>query len=439
MSAKIWLTILILSIACYLLFYIYIPVNVGFSLKISPKPQFRLSFEKDISNKGDLDRPEQSLKDIHSLTGSDSSSLSNVQRQAISNENNSFVASSGILTGSFNGTNSRLVLIYTTFFGGSGWAGQEGTGPFSQFRGKPCLYQNCHLTYQKNDFFSSDVVIFHGRDLPTVSSLRELNAKRPPNQAWVYFVLESPLHGPDTRPLGSLFNWLMTYHTDSDIYRPYGFYSPVPPGDGIPQTKRDYSHGKDKLVVWTVSNCNGKRFSYVKKLKKYIKVDIFGGCGGRACAKRGPQAEACTQILRSYKFQLAFENSDCEDYVTEKYWLSPMVNEIVPVVMGGGDYKKVAIPGSYINVLDFPSVKALADYLLFLSSNNTAYNEYFHWKTKYKADSLSSPWAPWTCNLCELANNATAKSKVYENLEEFWSRKQCNKFSGQFNKIIHQT
>ena len=417
MSAKIWLIILTLPVACYLLFYMHARVNV------SPKPRSRLSFEKD----------------IHSLTGSDSSSLSNVQRQAISNENNSFVTSSGMLPGSFNGERSRLVLIYTKFFGRSGWAGQEGTGPFSQFRGKPCLYQNCNLTYQKSDFSSSDVVIFHGRDLPSVSSLRELNAKRPPNQAWVFFILESPVHSPDPRPLSGLFNWLMTYHTDSDIYRPYGFYTPVQPGDEIPQAKKDYSHGKDKLVVWTVSNCHGKRFSYVKKLKEYIKVDILGGCGGQACAKMGPQAKDCTQILRSYKFQLAFENSDCEDYVTEKYWLSPMVNEIVPVVMGGGDYKKVAIPGSYINVLDFPSVKALADYLLFLSSNNTAYNEYFHWKTKYKAESLSSPWSPWTCNLCELANNATAKSKVYENLEEFWSRKQCKKFSRQFDKLIHQT
>ena len=43
--------------------------------------------------------------------------------------------------------------------------------------------------------------------------------------------------------------------------------------------------------------------------------------------------------------------------------------------MGGADYKKIAIPGSFINVLDFPSVKALADYLLYLDKNNTAYNE----------------------------------------------------------------
>ena len=106
MAAKIWLIILILPVACYLLFYMYVRANV------SPKPQSRLSFEKD----------------IHSLTGSDSSSLSNVQRQAISNENNSFVTSSGKLPGSFNGTSSRLVLIYTKFFGRSGWAGQEEIG-----------------------------------------------------------------------------------------------------------------------------------------------------------------------------------------------------------------------------------------------------------------------------------------------------------------------
>ena len=338
----------------------------------------------------------------------------------------------------------RVVLIYTRFFGSYPWEGLEDTQKFIQFKGKACHVQNCVVSYKKEDFSSSDAVIFHARDLPSVNELRELHYKRPANQAWVFFLLESPAHSPDTAQYDGLFNWTMSYRRDSDVYHPYGFYAPLEAGDEKPKAPTDYSLGKDKLVVWTVSNCAGKRFSYVDKLKPFVKVDIFGGCGSSACPiRRGIISEDCSKLLRSYKFQLAFENTECLDYVTEKYWGSPLEHGIVPIVMGGADYKEIAIPGSYINVLDYPSVKALADYLLYLDKNNTAYNEYFRWKTKYKVEGCLhgndlSRHYHWTCDLCALANNASAKSKVYEHLENFWSRKQCGRFSDEFDKIIYQ-
>ena len=108
--------------------------------------------------------------------------------------------------------------------------------------------------------------------------------------------------------------------------------------------------------------------------------------------------------------------------------------------MGGADYKKIAIPRSYINVLDFRSVKALADYLLYLDKNSTAYNEYFSWKRKYKLGGVFQNGLDgnyhWMCDLCALANNASVKNNVYEHLEQFWSNEQCNLFSEEFNTII---
>ena len=337
----------------------------------------------------------------------------------------------------------RVVLIYTKRFGAEQWRGLENTQKFTHFKGKPCRVQNCIVSYKKEDYSLSDVVIFHGRDLPTVTTLHKLHNKRPPNQAWVFFILESPAHSPDTRQYDGLFNWTMTYRRDSDIYHPYGFYTPLEANDKKPEASKDYSLGKDKLIVWTVSNCAGKRFSYVDKLKQFVKVDIFGACGSNACSRQGVFAtEDCTKRLGAYKFQLAFENTECVDYVTEKYWGSPLENGIVPIVMGGADYKEIAIPGSYINVLDFPSVKALADYLLYLDKNNTAYNEYFGWKTKHKVGGVlrgdRAGNYPWGCDLCARANDASVKSKVYEHLENFWSGRQCDLFSEQFDRIINQ-
>ncbi|RXG72190.1 hypothetical protein Avbf_05653, partial [Armadillidium vulgare] len=56
---------------------------------------------------------------------------------------------------------------------------------------------------------------------------------------------------------------------------------------------------------------------------------------------------------------------------------SPEGSILVPVVFGGGDYSAVSPPHSYINVRKFPNAKSLAEYLLYLDSNDTAYMEYF--------------------------------------------------------------
>ena len=60
---------------------------------------------------------------------------------------------------------------------------------------------------------------------------------------------------------------------------------------------------------------------------------------------------------RDYKFYLAFENSKCRDYVTEKFY-NALLYSMVPVVYGGGDYEALgAPPNSYIDARNFTSRK----------------------------------------------------------------------------------
>ena len=75
---------------------------------------------------------------------------------------------------------------------------------------------------------------------------------------------------------------------------------------------------KTKLAFWLVSHCktDNKREDYVKSLQKYIHVDIFGYCGQPLNKSRND----FEQISLNYKFYLAFENSNCHDYVTEKFY-----------------------------------------------------------------------------------------------------------------------
>ena len=53
--------------------------------------------------------------------------------------------------------------------------------------------------------------------------------------------------------------------------------------------------------------------------------------------------------LANYKFYLSFENSLCVDYITEKFW-KVLAYDVVPVVMGDGNYSRDAPPKSFINV-----------------------------------------------------------------------------------------
>ena len=61
-------------------------------------------------------------------------------------------------------------------------------------------------------------------------------------------------------------------------------------------------------------------------------------------------------------FYLSFENSLCEDYVTEKLW-AWLRRDIVPVVMGQANYSAIVPPHSVINALDFSEPRDLANYL----------------------------------------------------------------------------
>lgn len=86
----------------------------------------------------------------------------------------------------------------------------------------------------------------------------------------------------------------------------------------------------------------------------------------------------------TYKFYLAFENSFCQDYVTEKLF-DILQRRIIPIVMGSANYSAIAPPHSYIDAVKY-SPRELAAYLKLLASNEQLYNEYFWWKPHFKIE-----------------------------------------------------
>ncbi|ELT94484.1 hypothetical protein CAPTEDRAFT_178673 [Capitella teleta] len=262
-----------------------------------------------------------------------------------------------------------------------------------------CPVTDCRLTGDMEEAASADAILFEGS---IAEPTRLLHKARPPGQIWVLFFLESPFHTMGLKEYYGKVNYTATYRRDSTIVTPYERWVQHRNLSSLPSSpSKNYAEGKTKQVAWFVSNCGDKngRLLYAKELQKYIGVDIYGQCGDKQCPRGEPR---CTNMLRNdYKFYLAFENSNCQDYITEKLYWNAYQNDIIPIVMGARseDYRKTAPPGSYIHVDSFASPRALADYLSLLDKDDSLYNQYFRWKNT--GEFIDTKW--W-CRLCAMVH-----------------------------------
>ena len=321
--------------------------------------------------------------------------------------------------------NTKIILFYTSWFGRKPWPDFASSEVNLSYSNCPET-EKCKITYNNDDIGKSDLVIFHARDMKGSvirKELQQIQTYRSPSQRMAFFCLESPQNDPLNNidiPDG-FFNWTLTFKTESDFHFPYGSYARLSSAENPPPLI-DYAASKSKFVMWTVSNCGHIREKYVKKLLNYISVDVYGGCSriygqNNQCSR----SRNCEDIFKPYKFTLAFENGVCTDYITEKFWMALQRNT-VPVVLARDYYSAdVVPPASFISVQDFPSVKALAEYLLYLAKNDTAYNEYFSWRQKFVSNGNFHFKA---CKLCDALHDGRLKPKAYSDdmFKKFWNK-----------------
>ncbi|XP_014788844.1 glycoprotein 3-alpha-L-fucosyltransferase A [Octopus bimaculoides] len=188
---------------------------------------------------------------------------------------------------------------------------KKNQGSFLEYK---CPVNTCLVTYNKSEEKSVDAIFFIER----VRLSRKLVHR---NQIWMFMTHECPVFSPPIKHLSNSINWTITYRPDSTIAYPYSrfryFNSLITQKEQV----RNYAMGKPKKVAWFVSNCypNNNRTDYAKELAKYIQVDIYGGCGTKVC-KRKNEEQCFRKLEEEYKFYLAFENSNCRDYITEKFF-----------------------------------------------------------------------------------------------------------------------
>ncbi|KAG7309197.1 hypothetical protein JYU34_005123 [Plutella xylostella] len=287
-----------------------------------------------------------------------------------------------------------------------------------EFIKNKCPVDRCSLTATRTDH--ADAILF--KDHHTA-----LNIKRDIKQLWILYYLECPYHTP---PLGltayDVFNYTATYRRDSDIVAPYERWVYHNPKITEKVLDRNYAANKTKKVAWFVSNCHAsnRRLQYARKLSKHIQVDIYGACGAHHCPKSDPN---CLEMLdREYKFYLAFENSNCRDYVTEKFFVNGLKHSVLPIVMGArpSEYAAVAPPNSYIHVEEFASPKELAAYLHRLDQDDTLYNSYFKWK-----DTGEFINTYFFCRVCAMvhASERRLRRAHYTDVQAWWREAACTR------------
>ena len=277
----------------------------------------------------------------------------------------------------------------------------------------------CNYT---NEITKSHAVVFRARKIGNYI----WKIPRIPEQLWIFWETEvPPMVGIKVDKYNYVFNLTATFTQDSDI--------PIDTVYGLKNCVRNKQKWKslqnhnfavkkrsDVIITWFVSHCGtqSKRYEYVQELQKHIKVDIYGKCGDHICKSR----KSCDQQLLhgngSYKFYLSFENSFCDEYVTEKL-LRTLDLDVVPIVMGLANYSKILPPDSFIDVRDFKSPRDLAHYLLHLNRHDKLYNQYLRNKGSLDCFPMSND-VPWECKLCQYLHKKAEHKSIVHNLSAFW-------------------
>lgn len=187
-----------------------------------------------------------------------------------------------------------------------------------------------------------------------------------------------------------------------------------------------------KAGSYVASDChkrdsaNANRDSVVYKIRmEDFRIDGLGKCMRTPTGPEGislPKTRDTSyniflkkQVIGKYLFNFAFENSIERGYVTEKPF-NALESGTVPVYLGDSLQLKSLLPHpkAAIFVADYgDNYTALADYLKYLSTNESAYEEHRAWRKTftYHGNFAHKPLMQqsWYCGVCKWAVQAADK------------------------------
>ncbi|KAI5386972.1 glycoprotein 3-alpha-L-fucosyltransferase A isoform X2 [Lathyrus oleraceus] len=204
------------------------------------------------------------------------------------------------------------------------------------------------------------------------------------------------------------YNIVMTTSLSSDV--PVGYFSWAEYNIMAPVKPKT----EKALAAAFISNCGARNFRLqaLEALERTnISIDSYGGCHRNHDGRVNK-----VETLKHYKFSLAFENSNEEDYVTEKFFQS-LVAGTIPVVVGAPNIQDFApSPGSVLHIKELKDAESIAKTMRYLSENPEAYNQSIRWKIDGPSDSFKAlvdmAAVHSSCRLCiHLATSSREKEE----------------------------
>lgn len=144
---------------------------------------------------------------------------------------------------------------------------------------------------------------------------------------------------------------------------------------------KDKKFKKNKFCSFISSKETPERVDFVNALSKFQYIDCPGDVLNNHKKLRGRGDQKYKRnFLKKYKFNISFENTYSDGYVTEKI-IQPMFVNTLPIYWGTKEVKNDFNPKSFIYVNDFATKEHAIEHISNVYSNEDLYSEI-----------LSEPW-----------------------------------------------
>lgn len=419
-----------------------IPVSTKDSQSIHEKDEQKVfnKFLNSDSVKQDIEKKEENLNNVKEKKQKDEKSKidtnsdSNAKSENLSNSES---AKSIIIDANSGETDERIepgykIIVLWTPIADFAFKGNQA------FIDAKCVINKCIFTTNKSFSNKSDAIVFNARHI--VRHELTNTDMRSSHQKWIFFSRDSPQYteaqGLDY--MSYLFNWSWTYRSDSDIVNNYGIVEKMRQENNRlfkDSHVFDFWRQKNKMIFWFANNCQtfSKRENYVKDLKSYIDIDIYGKCSEVPNDIDISNERQLKSLSNNYLFVIVFEKSYCKDFVSKRLY-DYLEHNIIPIVMGGAHYSTIVPPNSVINVNDFNSTKDLADYVLDIGTDFKKYKTFFEWKRSHRISFERKDF----CQLCYKLHEEVDKFKTYIDMKKWWfDDSDCQTWNSTINSLSH--
>lgn len=123
-------------------------------------------------------------------------------------------------------------------------------------------------------------------------------------------------------------------------------------------------------------------------------------------------------VINKYLFYLAFENTKCRQYLTEKIFYNAYSKGAIPVILGAPkeDCDILLPPSSFLHVDNYQDPKDLAEDMQRIAMNEESLLKFHEWRRHYELlneHGFFKTKSFHICRLCEALNFNDPSPKVY--------------------------